>query len=343
MECIRTKPLLRVEGLKVHFPLTQGIAKKQIGYVRAVDDVSFSVEKGKTIGIVGESGCGKTTTGKAILRMVNPTAGSIYFDGVDVLQLSRAEHNKVKRKIQMIFQDPYGSLDPRQTAASIIREILVEDGVKRTAKEADDEVQDLLQMVGLSAEIGTRYPHEMSGGQRQRVGIARALACHPELIICDEPVSALDVSIQAQIVNLLTKLQSELGLTFVFIAHDLAVVRHIADTVCVMYLGKIVEKMSADEMYNKPLHPYTRALLSAIPVVDYHAEKKRKRIELEGEVPSPINCPTGCPFHPRCPYATEECKAEMPELRQACEGHSVACYHYEKLVSGKPEVATDGQ
>jgi len=329
------RELLRVEGLKVHFPLTQGITKKQIGFVRAVDDVTFSVEKGKTLGIVGESGCGKTTTGKAILRMVHATDGSIVFDGNDVLKMSNAEHNKIKRKIQMIFQDPYGSLDPRQTAASIIREILVEDGKKRSAKEVAERTQELLEMVGLSAEIGTRYPHEMSGGQRQRVGIARALACDPELIICDEPVSALDVSIQAQIINLLTKLQRELGLTFIFIAHDLAVVRHIADEVCVMYLGKIVEKMHSSEMYKNPLHPYTKALLSAIPVVDYHVEQTRKRIELEGEVPSPINCPTGCPFHPRCPYATEECKSEMPALRDAGNGHSVACYHFEKIRDGQ--------
>ena len=336
-----TQALLRVEGLKVHFPLTKGITRKQIGYVRAVDDVSFSVQRGKTLGIVGESGCGKTTTGKAILRMVQATDGGIFFEGRDVLSLSTAEHNKIKRKIQMIFQDPYGSLDPRQTAASIIREILAEDEKKRPAREIADRANELLEMVGLSAEIGARYPHEMSGGQRQRVGIARALACDPELIFCDEPVSALDVSIQAQIINLLTKLQRELGLTFLFIAHDLAVVRHIADEVCVMYLGKIVERMNAGDMYKNPLHPYTKALLSAIPVVDYQVEQERERIALTGEVPSPINFPTGCPFQPRCPYATGECRAEMPALRPAGDGHSVACYHFERIQSGLANADTN--
>lgn len=322
--------LLKVEGLKVHFPLTTGIAKKQIGYVRAVEDVSFEVPRGKTVGVVGESGCGKTTTGKAILRMVNATEGKAFFNGKDLLAMSEKEHKEYRRKIQMIFQDPYGSLDPRQKASSIIREIVVGDGIKRTAEEVDKRVSELLNMVGLSDEIGERYPHEMSGGQRQRVGIARALACNPELIICDEPVSALDVSIQAQIINLLSKLQKELGLTYIFIAHDLAVVRHIADTVNVMYLGKLVEIMDSDEMYSNPCHPYTKALLSAIPIVDYHAEKKRKRIELKGEIPSPIHCPTGCPFNPRCPYADELCTREMPELQDIGKGHMVACHHLDK-------------
>lgn len=322
--------LLKVEGLKVHFPLTTGIAKKQIGYVRAVEDVSFEVPRGKTIGVVGESGCGKTTTGKAILRMVNATEGKAFFNGRDLLAMSEKEHKEYRRKIQMIFQDPYGSLDPRQKASSIIREIVVGDDVKRSSEEIDRRVSELLNMVGLSDEIGERYPHEMSGGQRQRVGIARALACNPELIICDEPVSALDVSIQAQIINLLSKLQKELGLTYIFIAHDLAVVRHIADTVNVMYLGKLVEIMDSDEMYSNPCHPYTKALLSAIPIVDYHAEKKRKRIELKGEIPSPIHCPTGCPFNPRCPYADELCTKEMPELQNIGNGHMVACHHLDK-------------
>ncbi len=324
--------ILSVKGLKVHFPLTKGITKRQIGYVRAVEDVTFDVERGKTVGIVGESGCGKTTTGKAILRMVNATDGEIYLNGENLLKMTPHEHDKVKRKVQMIFQDPYGSLDPRQKASSIIREILVEDGKHHTSEELDRRTQQLLTMVGLSEEIGERYPHEMSGGQRQRVGIARALACNPDLIICDEPVSALDVSIQAQIINLLTKLQKELGLTYLFIAHDLAVVRHIADTVYVMYLGKFVEKMRSDEMFSSPLHPYTKALLSAIPVVDYHMEKMRKRIELSGEVPSPIHAPTGCPFHPRCPHATEICKEKMPEMEVAFGDHEVACHHYKELM-----------
>lgn len=318
--------LLRVEGLKVHFPLTKGIMKTQVGFVRAVDDVSLVISRGKTIGVVGESGCGKTTTGKAILRMVDVQDGQIFFHNQEVLSMPLKDQRKIRRKIQMVFQDPYGSLDPRQTAFSIIKEILVGDGAKRTKEEVSAEVIRLLKLVGLSEEIGERYPHEMSGGQRQRVGIARALACNPDLIICDEPVSALDVSIQAQIINLLKQLQRELGLTYLFIAHDLAVVKHIADVVYVMYLGKIVEKMDSDELYNNPVHPYTKALLSAIPVVDYDLEKQRKRIELKGEVPSPINCPTGCPFHPRCPYTIEKCKEQMPRLLEVSENHQVACH-----------------
>ena len=320
--------LLRVEGLKVHFPLTKGLTKTQVGFVRAVEDVSFEVRRGQTVGVVGESGCGKTTTGKAILRMVKATGGKVYFHGKDVLAMSESEHKEIRRKIQMIFQDPYGSLDPRQKAASIVKEVLVGDGKHRTPEETDKEVSRLLTMVGLSDEIGERYPHEMSGGQRQRVGIARALACNPEVIICDEPVSALDVSIQAQIINLLAKLQKEIGLTYIFIAHDLAVVRHIADIVNVMYLGKIVEIIDANEMYTNPQHPYTRALLSAIPVVDYHLEKTRHRIQLHGEIPSPINCPTGCPFHPRCPYADDICKEKMPDLVEIGRHHRIACHHY---------------
>ena len=321
--------LLKVEALKVHFALTRGIAKTRIGFVRAVEDASFEIPRGKTIGVVGESGCGKTTTGKAILRMVDATDGKVYFNNNEMLGMPNKEHKRFRRRIQMIFQDPYSSLDPRQTAASIIKEILIGDRIKRTPREINAEVTKLLEMVGLSDEIGERYPHEMSGGQRQRVGIARALACNPELIICDEPVSALDVSIQAQIINLLKNLQTELGLTYLFIAHDLAVVRHIADVVYVMYLGKIIEKMDSDDMYQNSMHPYTKALLSAIPVVDYHTEKKRKRLELKGEVPSPINCPTGCPFHPRCLYAEKICSEKMPELRMVSKSHEVACHLYE--------------
>ncbi len=325
-------PILSVKGLKVYFPLTKGISKTVIGTVKAVDDVSFEIEKGKTLGIVGESGCGKTTTGKAILRMVKSTSGEVLFKNENVLALSKKDHDKIKRKIQMIFQDPYGSLDPRQTAYSIIKEVLISDGKERDSQTIDKEVKKFLNIVGLSEEIGERYPHELSGGQRQRIGIARALACYPEVIICDEPVSALDVSIQAQIINLLKELQQNLGLTYIFVAHDLAVVRHIANQICVMYLGKIVEIMDSDEMYNHSLHPYTKALLSAIPVVDYHLEKKRHRIELEGEVPSPIHCPTGCPFHPRCPHATDRCSKEMPLLESVSDTHSVACFNYKNLI-----------
>lgn len=325
-EC--SNQILEVEGLCVYFPLTKGIAKSQIGFVRAVDGISFCVERGKTLGIVGESGCGKTTSSKAILRMVDACGGKIYFNGQNILAMKTREHNKIKRKIQMIFQDPYGSLDPRQTAYSIIRETYIEDGQHHSAKETKERVTELLNMVGLSEEIGARYPHEMSGGQRQRVGIARALSCDPELIICDEPVSALDVSIQAQIINLLKSLQRDLGLTYVFIAHDLAVVRHIADQVAVMYLGKIVEMMDSTEMYHNPAHPYSQALLSAIPVVDYHMEKGRHRIVLEGEVPSPIHVPTGCPFHPRCRYATDICREKAPEMEQIGPNHCIACYNW---------------
>lgn len=319
--------LLRVEGLKVQFPLTKGITKKVYGYVHAVDNVCFEVERGKTLGIVGESGCGKTTTGKAILRMIRAQEGKILFEGKDLAQMSRREHDQVKRSIQMIFQDPYGSLDPRQTAYSIVREVLLGDGVRRTEKETREQVYRYMEMVGLPSEMSTRYPHEMSGGQRQRLGIARALACQPKLIICDEPVSALDVSIQAQIINLFKKLQREMNLTYIFVAHDLAVVRHIADQVMVMYLGKAVEQIDAAELYQNSVHPYSKALLSAIPVVDYHTEQGRKRIVLGGEVPSPIHVPSGCPFHPRCAYATEECKKAMPELRPVGPDHTVACYH----------------
>lgn len=322
--------LLRIEGLQVQFALTKGVMKVSNGVVRAVDNISLTVERGKTLGIVGESGCGKTTSGKAILRMVDASGGKIFFNGQDILSMSLKQHNKIKRSIQMIFQDPYGSLDPRQTAFSIVREVLVEDGRRHSAEDVKREVTRLLELVGLSEEIGARYPHEMSGGQRQRVGIARALACSPELIICDEPVSALDVSIQAQIINLLKTLQRELGLTYIFIAHDLAVVRHIADQVAVMYLGKVVELMDAGEMYQNPKHPYSQALLSAIPIVDYHAEQQRHRIILEGEVPSPIHVPSGCPFHPRCRYATVECRTASPELNDTGNNHLVACYNYQK-------------
>lgn len=321
--------LLKIEDLQVRFPLTKGIMKVNYGYVHAVDGVNLTLERGKTLGIVGESGCGKTTTGKAVLRMVDATGGKIRFKGHDILSIPQKEHNKIKRSIQMIFQDPYGSLDPRQTAFSIIREVLVEDGKRRSVKQIEAEVNRLLELVGLSGEIGARYPHEMSGGQRQRVGIARALACSPELIICDEPVSALDVSIQAQIINLLKKLQHELGLTYIFIAHDLAVVRHIADQVAVMYLGRVVELMDSAEMYQNPIHPYTQALLSAIPIVDYHAERQRQRILLEGEVPSPIHVPKGCPFHPRCNYMTKICREALPELLGVGTNHFVACHNYQ--------------
>ena len=311
----------------MYFPLTKGLLSKTYGYVKSVDDISFSIKKGQTFGIIGESGSGKTTTGKCILRINNATSGQILYKGEDILKMSPKQFSKIKRQIQMIFQDPYGSLDPRQTASSIISEVYVNDGKRHTSKECNDKVEELLATVGLPEGLSSRYPHEMSGGQRQRLGIARALACNPDIIICDEPVSALDVSIQAQVINLFKKLQKQLGLTYVFIAHDLAVVRHIADVIAVMYLGKVVEMMDAGELYENPLHPYSKALLSAIPIVDYYTEQKRNRIVLQGEVPSPIHSPTGCPFNPRCPYATDVCRASMPELKDVGSHHLVACHN----------------
>ena len=327
---MKKEPILKVEHLKMYFPLTKGFMKKTGGVVKAVDDISFSVEKGKTLGIVGESGCGKTTTGKCILQINKPTEGKILYEGQDLITMDRSRLKDCRRDIQMIFQDPFGSLDQRQKAFSIIREVLVEEYDYHGADEVKNKVNELLVKVGLSEEMGERYPHEMSGGQRQRLGIARALACDPKIIICDEPVSALDVSIQAQIINLFKELQREMGLTYIFVAHDLAVVRHIADVIAVMYLGRIMEMMEAVELYKNPMHPYSQALLSAIPIVDYYEEQKRERILLKGEVPSPIHAPSGCPFHPRCPYASEKCRTAPPELKDLGNGHYVACYHVDK-------------
>ena len=327
---MKKEPILKVEHLKMYFPLTKGFMKKTGGVVKAVDDISFSVEKGKTLGIVGESGCGKTTTGKCILQINKPTEGKILYEGQDLITMDRSRLKDCRRDIQMIFQDPFGSLDPRQKAFSIIREVLVEEDDYHGADEVKNKVNELLVKVGLSEEMGERYPHEMSGGQRQRLGIARALACDPKIIICDEPVSALDVSIQAQIINLFKELQREMGLTYIFVAHDLAVVRHIADVIAVMYLGRIMEMMEAVELYKNPMHPYSQALLSAIPIVDYYEEQKRERILLKGEVPRRIAAPSGCPFHPRCPYASEKCRTAPPELKDLGNGHYVACYHVDK-------------
>lgn len=319
-------PMLEVRNLKMYFPVTKNAWGKAKTFVKAVDDISFSIEKGKTFGLVGESGCGKTTAGKCILRVYEPTDGTVCYNGVDITNLSGRELKPYRRDIQLIFQDPYGSLDPRQTVFSIVKEAVVLGGKHHTAAEVTDRVNELLTLVELDPILGDRYPHEMSGGQRQRLGIARALACDPKLIVCDEPVSALDVSIQAQIINLFKELQKKLGLTYLFIAHDLAVVRHIADTIGVMYLGHIVEVMDAEELYRKPLHPYTRALLSAVPITDYDEEQTRQREVLQGEVPSPIHAPTGCPFHPRCKYACDICKTTRPELTDLGDGHMVACH-----------------
>lgn len=318
--------LLEVNNLKMHFPVSDGIFSKSRIFLKAVDGVSFAINKGETFGLVGESGSGKTTTGKCILGIHNPTEGEIIYNGVDITKIGKNEAKKYMREKQMIFQDPYGSLDPRRSAFTIIKDAIVADGRKIPKGELKDKVNSLLELVELNPLIGTRYPHEMSGGQRQRLGIARALACDPKIIVCDEPVSALDVSIQAQIINLFEGLQEKMGLTYLFIAHDLAVVRHISDYVGVMYLGKLVEVTDSKELYKNPLHPYTQALLSAVPLTNYEIERKRNRIMLQGDIPSPINTPTGCPFHPRCRYAKEECSKCMPSLREISKGHKVACH-----------------
>ena len=319
--------LLRVEDLKMYFEVTKGVFAVPAGTVKAVDGVTFSIRKGETFGLVGESGCGKTTTGKCILRINRPTGGKIWYKGVEIGGMSNREFAPFRREIQLIFQDPYSSLDPRNSVFSILSEAINCDGVKRTREELTERVNELLYTVELDPTMSHRYPHEMSGGQRQRLGIARALACKPELIVCDEPVSALDVSIQAQIINLFKSIQRKLGITYLFVAHDLAVVRHISDNIGVMYLGHLVEVTKACDLYDEPIHPYTKALLSAIPITDYYREKKRQRIPLLGEVPSPMNLPSGCPFHPRCPYATEVCKCEAPSLQELRPGHFVACHN----------------
>ncbi len=318
--------LLRVENLVKHFPVGGGMFSKPTGQVRAIDGVNFTLHRGETLGLVGESGCGKTTTGRCILQLERPTSGRIVFEGVDLATLSEAELRKVRRRVQVIFQDPYSSLNPRMTIGQIIAEPLKVHGIVQEAAAREKRVQELLEQVGLLAQHARRYPHQLSGGQRQRVGIARALAMEPTLIICDEPVSALDVSIQAQIINLLEDLQKRLGLTYLFIAHDLSVVRHISDRVAVMYLGKIVEVADRLALYEEPRHPYTRALLSAVPIPDPSVEATRERTVLRGEVPSPLNPPPGCVFHPRCPIAVERCGTEVPALRELRGSHCGACH-----------------
>ena len=333
--------LLEVRNLKKHFPIKSGILKRTTGYVYAVDDVTFSVDKGETLGLVGESGCGKSTTGRAVLRLIEATAGSVTFDGIDVMHASRGEMQRLRRDMQIVFQDPYASLNPRKRVKHIIGEPLDIHGIG-TEQERRARVFELLETVGLSAEHAERYPHEFSGGQRQRIGVARALALRPRLIICDEPVSALDVSIRAQIINLLEDLQDELGLTYVFIAHDLSVVKHISDRVAVMYLGKIVEISDSELLYDYPQHPYTEALLSAVPIPDPQTERARRRIILEGDVPSPADPPKGCVFHPRCPRAQEVCTTAMPRLAvsgEAGERHQVACYFPTRYEGGARSVS----
>jgi oligopeptide/dipeptide ABC transporter ATP-binding protein len=319
------KDLLQVKNLKKYFPIKGGLLGKEIGYVKAVDDVSFTVKHGETLGLVGESGCGKSTTGRAILRLIEPTAGQIIFGNQDITSLSSADMRKMRRDLQIVFQDPFASLNPRHTVERILEEPLIVHGIGN-AKERKERVKHLLEVVGLSSYHGRRYPHQFSGGQRQRVGIARALAVNPKLIVADEPVSALDVSIQSQVLNLLQDLQQEFHLSYIFIAHDLSVVRHISDRVGVMYLGRIVELADKDRLYENPKHPYTQALLSAVPVADPDAN--RERIILQGDVPSPANAPKGCAFHTRCWAATQICKEERPAFEDVGNDHFVACHLY---------------
>ncbi len=318
--------LLNVENLKMWFPITQGVVvQRHVGDIKAVDGVSFFIRQGETLGLVGESGCGKSTTGRAILQLYRPTGGDVYFEGENLCKLKGEKLRRMRRKMQMIFQDPYASLNPRMTVGNIVGEPLEVHNILR-GKALKERVQELLQVVGLNPYFINRYPHEFSGGQRQRIGVARALAVNPSFIICDEPISALDVSIQAQIINLLEELQAQFGLTYLFIAHDLSVVRHISDRVAVMYLGKIVELTDRYTLYNDPKHPYTQALLSAVPIPDPFVEEKRRRIILEGDVPSPANPPKGCNFNTRCPVVMDICKESDPEFKDIGGMHWVACF-----------------
>ena len=339
-----TVDLLEVEDLKVYFPIKSGLVfDRHVGDVKAVDGVSFEIERGETLGLVGESGCGKTTVGRTILRLYEPTEGRIVFEGKDIASLSQSDMRKLRGRMQMIFQDPYSSLNPRQSVGNLIAEPLKIHGIAMGDK-ARARAEELLDIVGLPKSATARYPHEFSGGQRQRIGLARALALNPDLIVADEPVSALDVSIQAQMVNLLEELQEEFDLTYLFIAHDLAVVRHISDRIAVMYLGKIVEVAGADELYASPRHPYTMALLSAVPIPDPKVEASRERILLKGDLPSPANPPQGCRFHTRCPFRQpDRCDTEDPELRTLADGHVAACHYAEEIMAGRIKAHESGR
>ena len=321
------RPLLEVKGLKEYFDINMGFLRSKP--LKAVDDVSFTINRGETLGLVGESGCGKTTVGRTILHLYKPTAGEIRFDGK--LIKTKSDVNQFRTRASMVFQDPYSSLNPRMTVSDIVGEPLDVHHLYSSKKERDERILELLSLVGLNSEHASRYAHEFSGGQRQRIGIARALAMKPEFIVCDEPVSALDVSIQAQVINMFDDLQDELGLTYLFIAHDLLVVRHISDRIAVMYLGKMVELADAEEIYNHPLHPYSQSLLSAVPLPDPKAARANKRIVLSGDIPSPLNAPSGCPFRTRCRYATEQCAQSMPDFKEVEKGHFVACHRLKEI------------
>ena len=324
MPC-RSEEILEARDLRMFFPVTRGVLRREIAQVKAVDGVTFEVKKGETFGLVGESGCGKTTVGRCILRVYRLTAGQVLFKNQDISKIPESEFRTLRRKMQLIFQDPYRSLDPRQGAGSIVGEPLKIHKMFKNKIDYWDRIDELFSIVGLDPSMTDRFPHEFSGGQRQRIGVARALACEPELVVCDEPVSALDVSVQAQIINLLKKLQQTLMLTYVFISHDLAVVRHISDRVGIMYLGRLVEIGDRKTLYENPLHPYTKALLSTVPIPDPAVEETRRPLILRGEVPSPIDPPPGCNFHTRCPAAVKECSRVLPELRDVGDGHKVAC------------------
>jgi oligopeptide transport system ATP-binding protein len=333
-----TADLVEVRDLYKYFPINAGVFSRHVGDVKAVDGIDFTIRAGETLGLVGESGSGKTTAGRVVLRLLPATKGRVIFDGRDVLELGREEVRKLRKSMQIIFQDPYASLNPRMTVGDIVGEPLrIHDLAK--GKDAEIRVQELLRLVGLQPYHANRYPHEFSGGQRQRIGIARALAVSPKFIVADEPVSALDVSIQAQVINLLQDLQAQFGLTFLFIAHDLSVVRHISTRVAVMYVGKIVEIADRDDLYDNPLHPYTQALLSAIPIPDPAVESRRKRILISGDIPSPVNPPSGCRFHTRCPIAYDRCKVEVPPLRAYAPNHVAACHWVEEHGGNAPDLA----